>query len=113
MRLLHFLKIADGWSIIKNMQNNTNEWWWNAYSFFIDITPHKPEFFYPSIIELQEYYTKKWWTIEIQSEICPSKPEETLSGKIMYQKSILFHKPKSVKTEEIIDTTSGQVQTIL
>jgi 2-polyprenyl-3-methyl-5-hydroxy-6-metoxy-1,4-benzoquinol methylase len=25
MRLLHFLKIADGWSIIKNMQNNTNE----------------------------------------------------------------------------------------
>jgi 2-polyprenyl-3-methyl-5-hydroxy-6-metoxy-1,4-benzoquinol methylase len=113
IRLLHFLKPEEAWTVIENMQSFTYPGGYNAFSFFIDQTVHGPEFFYPSIQELEAYYTERRWTVEVQSEICPSQPGESTNGRVMYQKSMLFRKPEMTGSESLRNASAQKVGEIL
>ena len=90
IRVLHFLRIHNAQSVIRNMQKYTKEWGYNVLQVFLEQTEHHPEYFFPTLEHIKELY--KWWTLILKTEIIASEKTETTNGRIMYQIGILFQK---------------------
>lgn len=81
--VLHFMTKEEALKVIRNMQYNTNIWWFNALEIFTkDNLFSRDDRFYPNIQELIDLYT--WWTV-IENDISIWS-NKSINAKILFKK---------------------------